>query len=100
MNRLQSQDIPAVMYVHPWELDTGQTYSEVTARERITHYHGRSALENKLNRLLDDYEFTTLDNVRLQWLQRQSDTQAAKDAGTQASRPTQSIAEGSPPVAA
>jgi polysaccharide deacetylase family protein (PEP-CTERM system associated) len=99
MNRLQSQEIPAVMYVHPWELDTGQTYSEVTARERITHYHGRSALETKLNRLLDDYEFTTLDNVRLQWLQRQSDAQAATE-GTKADRSTQSIVEGSPPVAA
>ena len=56
------------MYVHPWELDTGQTYSEVTARERITHYHGRSGLAAKLNQLLDDFEFSTLDNVRLLWL--------------------------------
>ena len=66
------------MYVHPWELDTGQTYSKVTARERITHYHGRRALATKLNQLLNDFEFTTLDNVRRQWLQRE-DEQTAVD---------------------
>lgn len=98
MNRLHSQDIPAVMYVHPWELDTGQTYSKVTARERVTHYHGRRGLETKLNQLLSDYEFTTLNNVRKLWLQRQ-DEPSAVDSRPRATRSRRAIIDGSPPVA-
>lgn len=52
---------PAVMYVHPWELDTRQHYTNVTARERLTHYHGRRSLAQKLHRLLHEFQFTTLE---------------------------------------
>jgi polysaccharide deacetylase family protein (PEP-CTERM system associated) len=52
--------IRAIMYFHPWELDLGQDYPHVTARERITHYFGRRGLETKLRRLLSDFRFTTL----------------------------------------
>lgn len=51
---------PAIMYIHPWELDLGQDYPHVTARERITHYYGRRGLEAKLHRLLSDFRFTML----------------------------------------
>ena len=46
ISRLNHQGQPAVMYVHPWELDLGQRYNRVTWRERLTHYHGRSGLED------------------------------------------------------
>ncbi len=98
MDRLHSQDIPAVMYVHPWELDTGQTYSEVTVRERITHYHGRRALATKLEQLLDDYEFTTLHNVRLLWLQRQ-DEHTVVDSRLELNRSHQDMDKGRASVA-
>lgn len=70
MRRLQSQDMPAIIYVHPWELDTGQKYSKVTARERVTHYHGRRGLEAKLNKLLSDFSFGTLDALHAALQQR------------------------------
>ncbi len=54
---------PAIMYVHPWELDLGQNYRRVTLRERITHYHGRRGLEAKLHRLLADFHFTTISDL-------------------------------------
>lgn len=44
-------------YVHPWEMDEAQQYRNVTARERVTHYHGRASLEQKLRRILSDYRF-------------------------------------------
>jgi hypothetical protein len=49
--------------VHPWELDTGQRYNQVTPRERVTHYHGRRGLENKLRRLLADFDFFALSDL-------------------------------------
>ena len=69
---------PAVIYIHPWELDTGQTYDQVTFRERITHYHGRGGLQKKLNRLLSDFQFGTLQDLLAQMestLEQRSDSQ-------------------------
>ena len=57
LRRLQAADEPAVLYIHPWELDLGQRYRQVTARERITHYHGRSGLAAKLHRLFSEFQF-------------------------------------------
>lgn len=57
LRRLQTAGEPAIMYIHPWEIDTDQHYAAVTPRERITHYHGRQGLEAKLHRLLADFRF-------------------------------------------
>jgi len=63
ISRLNRQGQPAIMYIHPWELDLGQRYNRITWRERITHYHGRSRLEDKLHRLLSDFQFGPLRNL-------------------------------------
>lgn len=60
IRRLNEQGRPAILYVHPWELDTGQRYGRVTARERITHYFGRRSLEGKLRRLFAEFSFRPL----------------------------------------
>lgn len=60
LRRLQRAGEPAILYVHPWELDLGQRYSRVTARERVTHYWGRAGLAAKLERIFDEFSFTTL----------------------------------------
>lgn len=54
---------PAILYIHPWELDTGQTYSQVTFRERITHYHGRSGLRAKLEKLFSEFRFAPIADL-------------------------------------
>lgn len=57
LRRLQQAGEPAILYIHPWELDLGQRYNQVTPRERITHYHGRHGLAAKLHRLFSDFRF-------------------------------------------
>jgi polysaccharide deacetylase family protein (PEP-CTERM system associated) len=57
LKRLQRASEPAILYIHPWELDLGQQYNQVTPRERITHYHGRRGLAAKLHQLLTDFRF-------------------------------------------
>ncbi len=61
---LQAQNQPAIMYVHPWELDLEQNYRQVTARERVTHYHGRASLAGKLERLFSEFEFVPLGELK------------------------------------
>jgi polysaccharide deacetylase family protein (PEP-CTERM system associated) len=63
VQRLNAQGMPAILYVHPWELDTGQRFDRVTARERVTHYSGRRTLETKLRRLFTDFEFGSLSDI-------------------------------------
>jgi polysaccharide deacetylase family protein (PEP-CTERM system associated) len=60
IRQLNRQGQPMILYMHPWEMDTGQHYSAVTFRERITHYHGRAGLERKLRGLLSEFRFGPL----------------------------------------
>ena len=60
IRQVNEQGQPAILYVHPWELDTGQRYNQVTFRERITHYYGRGGLPGKLDRLFSDFRFAPL----------------------------------------
>lgn len=61
--RINQQGQPAVIYMHPWELDQEQRYDKVTFRERITHYHGRASLPDKVHHLLHDFEFAPLQEL-------------------------------------
>jgi len=63
IRQLNAGGHPAIMYIHPWELDTEQRYGLVTLRERLTHYYGRGSLERKLRRLLTDFEFTAMNDL-------------------------------------
>lgn len=63
IKRLNAQNQPAILYLHPWELDTGQTYPHVTPRERLTHYHGRHSLLNKWRKLLTEFQFAPMHTL-------------------------------------
>jgi polysaccharide deacetylase family protein (PEP-CTERM system associated) len=60
IRQLNRQGQPAILYMHPWELDTEQDFRQVTLRERVSHYHGRQGLEKKLRRLFGEFSFSPL----------------------------------------
>lgn len=64
IQQLNRQGQPAILYHHPWELDTGQPIVAGSPRERLTHYYGRSQLANKLHRLFTDFHFVPLKQLR------------------------------------
>jgi polysaccharide deacetylase family protein (PEP-CTERM system associated) len=51
---------PACMYFHPWELDPGQPRVASGWVSRLRTYGGLRSMAGKLERLLSDFEFTTL----------------------------------------
>jgi polysaccharide deacetylase family protein (PEP-CTERM system associated) len=51
---------PACMYFHPWELDPGQPRLARGWVSRLRTYGGLRSMAGKLDRLLSDFEFTTL----------------------------------------
>jgi polysaccharide deacetylase family protein (PEP-CTERM system associated) len=54
---------PAVLYVHPWELDPGQPRLGVRGWGRITHYANLAATERRLERLLRAFAFAPMADV-------------------------------------
>jgi polysaccharide deacetylase family protein (PEP-CTERM system associated) len=69
---------PACVYVHPWEIDTGQPRMKGSVTARIRHYMGLRGLENKLRGLLRDFEFQTMGTL-IDEMERQSTTTTGND---------------------
>ena len=63
MRRINSQGHPVAFYIHPWELDPGQPRLALPRRIRLTHYWNLASTEQRLERLLREFRFTTMDCV-------------------------------------
>lgn len=55
--------IPACIYIHPWELDRAQPKIARGAISRLRTYLGLAAFERKTSRLLQDFEFGPLGEI-------------------------------------
>jgi polysaccharide deacetylase family protein (PEP-CTERM system associated) len=51
---------PAMVYLHPWEVDPGQPRIGGPLRSRLRHYTGLARMEGKLRKLLRSFRFATL----------------------------------------
>lgn len=54
---LHREGLPAILYLHPWELDPEHPRMNLPARIKLTHYHNLRSTESKLNSLLDEFDF-------------------------------------------
>jgi polysaccharide deacetylase family protein (PEP-CTERM system associated) len=54
---------PAILYVHPWEIDPDQPRQPVRWLTRLRHYRNLHRTEERLVRLFSDYSFTTIREV-------------------------------------
>jgi polysaccharide deacetylase family protein (PEP-CTERM system associated) len=54
---------PAMLYVHPWEIDPGQPVLEVPRLARVRHYRGLERVEDRLRGLLREFRFDTVRTV-------------------------------------
>ncbi len=54
---------PVMVYVHPWEIDPAQPRIPAGLRSRLRHYTNLSRMEGRLDRLLQDFSFTTLSDA-------------------------------------
>jgi len=60
---LDREGIPAVVYLHPWEIDPGQPRLDVPWLTRVRHYRNLDKVEDRLSRLLDAFRFTSISDV-------------------------------------
>ena len=54
---------PALVYLHPWEIDPDQPRIAAGWRSRLRHYHHLHSTEPKLLRLLDDFSWAPMSDV-------------------------------------
>ena len=54
---------PAMVYLHPWELDPDQPRFKPDMKNRFRHYINLDQTEPRLKRLLEDFNFTTIADV-------------------------------------
>lgn len=60
LERINREGHPAIIYLHPWELDPDHPRPSPKLRERFTHYSGLHRTEAKLSALLRDFRFGPL----------------------------------------
>ena len=70
IRRLNEDGQPAVVYIHPWEIDDEPPRIEgLSLVQRFRAYGSTDVLAIKIERLLSDFEFTTISDY-LQLLRR------------------------------
>jgi polysaccharide deacetylase family protein (PEP-CTERM system associated) len=57
---------PAMIYIHPWEIDPMQPREAADLRGRLRHYTNLHTVERKLRKLLAEFEFGSVRDVYLQ----------------------------------
>lgn len=64
IRRLNREGHPAVMYLHPWEIDPEQPHiAGASFRSRVRHYLNLTKTEPRLERMLDDFRFAPISTV-------------------------------------
>lgn len=61
INTVENQ--PAMVYLHPWEIDPGQPRIRAGYRSTFRHYVNLNTTRPKLENLLRDFEFTTMSEI-------------------------------------
>jgi hypothetical protein len=54
---------PAIFYLHPWEVDPDQPRLRAGWLSRFRHYRNLDQTESRLQRLIRDFRFSTLESV-------------------------------------
>ena len=63
---LTTEQQPYSFYFHPWEIDPKQPrISAASMKSKLRHYVNLSKMEDKIGRLLDDYQWDTMKSVYL-----------------------------------
>jgi len=54
---------PFIFYLHPWELDPDQPRIETNWLSKFRHYNNLDKCEQRLENLLNDFQFSTVESV-------------------------------------
>ena len=63
IKRLNKRGLPAVIYLHPWELDTELPRLQLGWKGRYAVYHNLDTVQTKVERLLAEFSFAPVHEV-------------------------------------
>ena len=63
IRRLNKQGHRAIAYFHPWEIDPHQPRQKVRISNRLRHYTNLNIMESRIERLLNDFEFSSIRDI-------------------------------------
>lgn len=58
-----AKGMPAMFYVHPWEVDPGQPRLNAGVISRLRHYRGLDGMMARIERLLGEFTFTSVERA-------------------------------------
>jgi polysaccharide deacetylase family protein (PEP-CTERM system associated) len=73
LRRVNAEGLPAVFYMHPWEIDPNQPRIDAPLKSRFRHYTNLHRTESRLSKLLKEFRWGRMDEV---FMARQSDGKA------------------------
>lgn len=59
----ESEGQPVMVYFHPWEIDPDQPRIAAPLRSRLRHYTNLAYMRGKIEKLLQDFEFSSVSDV-------------------------------------
>jgi polysaccharide deacetylase family protein (PEP-CTERM system associated) len=65
VRRVNREGLPAVFYLHPWEIDPQQPRIDAPWRSRFRHYTNLHRTQSRLETLLGDFRWGTMEDVFL-----------------------------------
>jgi polysaccharide deacetylase family protein (PEP-CTERM system associated) len=74
-----NENQPAMVYLHPWEIDPEQPRIAASWRSRFRHYQNLGSTEEKLIRLLDEFSWAPMTEVLTMSLKNVSSTEEMGD---------------------
>jgi len=63
LKTLNLRNIPAIVYIHPWEFDVNQPWQDVKFIYKFRHYINLDSTQHKLKSLLSDFSFAPVKDV-------------------------------------
>jgi len=63
IKRLNNTGKPAIVYLHPWEIDVDQPRVKLSFISKFRHYGNLMMMQTKLTRLLNDFEFAPVREI-------------------------------------
>ena len=62
----EKESVPAVLYLHPWEIDSSQPRLRASWKSRLRQYTGLDSMRGRLEQLLQQFSFGTIyDSIYL-----------------------------------
>jgi polysaccharide deacetylase family protein (PEP-CTERM system associated) len=63
LKQINRRQKPFIFYLHPWEIDPGQPRIPAGIISRFRHYNNLAKCETRLNNLMNDFRFTTVQDI-------------------------------------